>query len=90
MIVGIGDAEIQTRQCIENIERALRQAGASLDDVVRTRIYVADIDNWQEVGTVHARYFGDIRPASTMVEVSRFISSDIMVEIEADAYLTQE
>lgn len=84
-IVGIGDVEAQTRRTLENIAAALEQAGACLEDVVRTRIYVLDIDAWQLVGQVHHEFFADIRPASTMIEVSRFVSPEILVEIEADA-----
>jgi enamine deaminase RidA (YjgF/YER057c/UK114 family) len=72
---------------LRRIESALDQVGASLSDVVRTRIYVTDIALWQEVGTVHAEVFGEIRPVTTMVEVSALISPELLVEIEADAYL---
>jgi enamine deaminase RidA (YjgF/YER057c/UK114 family) len=80
------DITAQTREALHRIEIALQQAGASLSDVVRTRIYVTDISLWQEVGAVHAEVFGEIRPVATMVEVSALISPDLLVEIEVDAY----
>jgi enamine deaminase RidA (YjgF/YER057c/UK114 family) len=80
---GIG---AQTQDALRRIEIALQEIGASLSDVVRTRIYVTDISLWQAVGEVHAEVFGEIRPVATMVEVSRLISPELLVEIEADAY----
>ncbi|MCV7228895.1 RidA family protein [Mycolicibacterium komossense] len=81
---GIAD---QARDALRRIEIALRAAGAELTDVVRTRIFVTDIAQWREVGAVHAEVFGDIRPVTTMVEVQALISAELLVEIEADAYL---
>ena len=84
---GRGDGiAAQTREALRRIEIALQKVGASLSDVVRTRIYVTDISRWQEVGAVHAEVFGDIRPVATMVEVSALISPELLVEIEVDAY----
>jgi len=84
-IVGEGDPGAQTRQALANVERALDSAGASLSDVVRTRLFVVDIDEWAVVGDAHAEYFGDVRPATSMVEVERLISPELLVEIEAVA-----
>ena len=86
-IVGKGDPYAQAKQAIANIERALAAAGAVLADVVRTRIFVTDIAHWQDIGRAHGEAFADIRPASTMVEVSRLIDPDLLVEIEADAVM---
>ncbi len=88
-LVGKGDPYAQTIQALRTIEAALRQAGASLADVVRTRIYMANIDQWQEVGRAHGEVFSAIRPATTMVEVKRLIYPDMLVEIEADAIMSQ-
>ncbi len=85
---GVGsDIAAQTRDALRRIGIALQEAGGSLSDVMRTRIYVTDISLWQEVGAVHAEVFGEIRPVATMVEVSALISPDLLVEIEVDAYL---
>jgi enamine deaminase RidA (YjgF/YER057c/UK114 family) len=82
-----GGAYEQAQQCIRNIEAALQQAGASLRDVVRTRIYVVDMDTWEDVARAHREAFGGIMPAATLVEVSRLASPDMLVEIEADAVI---
>ena len=84
-IVGLGDAYAQTVQCIRNIERALQHFGCTLENVVRTRMFVTDISKWEEYGRAHGEFFREIMPATTMVEVSRLIDPDMLIEIEADA-----
>lgn len=85
LIVGRGDPAAQTRQVLENVKSALERAGARLDHVVRTRIYVRNVADWETIGRVHGQYFGQVRPAATLVEVSGLVDPDMLVEIEVDA-----
>ena len=88
-IIGPKDPYRQTRRTLENIQVALEKAGSKLEDVVRTRIYVTNIEDWGAIGKAHAEFFGHIKPASTMVEVSRLVNPEMLVEIEAEAYLSE-
>ncbi len=85
--VGVGDAYLQAKRCIEIIAQALEEAGAGLPDVIRTRVFLANAEDWEKVARAHAEAFGNVRPASTFVEVSRFVNPEWLVEMEADALL---
>jgi len=86
-IVGVGDPYAQTVQAIKNLQAGLERAGANLEHVVRTRLFVTKISEWEKFGKAHGEFFGDVRPAMTIVEVSKLIDPDMMIEIEADAYV---
>lgn len=86
-VIGKGDLYVQTKFILQKVERTLAEAGASMSDVIRTRMYVTDISRWEDAGKAHAEFFSDIRPAASMVEVSRLIDPDLLIEIEATAIL---
>lgn len=88
--VGLGDPAVQTRQCLETIRMALAEAGALLSDVVRTRMLLTRIEDWEQIAEVRGEYFKDIKPVDTVVEVSRFINPDWLIEIEVDAIVSED
>jgi enamine deaminase RidA (YjgF/YER057c/UK114 family) len=90
MIVGIDDPYTQAMQALRNVEIALRAAGARVEDVVRTRLFLVNIDHWEPIGRAHCEYFGNVRPATTIVEVSRLVLPEMLVEIEAEAVVNDE